>query len=201
MARSGDILTFWAIRAWPRALLAAALVAMGWALGMGLYSLWLLLVPLGLDIVASRHTARLYACCKADLLELLETQAASEAELAPGDARFVSVDYQGLFKHWLLAPRPARMALTLAAPRQSSLVIVRRAGTIFPPLRTAPPAFQTRTENYQEVYYNDIDSIDIRGDSIVMNTTGGRTIEYQDRSGRGAEAVQLVRNRLRRFKS
>ncbi|MCM0756341.1 hypothetical protein M7784_13980 [Desulfovibrio aminophilus] len=161
----------------------------------------LLAVPLLADAYGARLIRALYDGFREDLLELLEDEARRECGLAPDEEGFPVWEYDGCVRHWLVKGLPDRVILTLMAPRQDFLVVARKEGRIFPPLSYAPLDYEILDAGTLDVYYRDITHVEVNGEAVVLHTSGGEVIEYEDHSGGAGQAVRELRERLREHKA
>lgn len=180
----------------------AYVLCLGAGLALSLrYGTLLLALPLAADVYGAWLLRRLYDGFREDLLEVLDAEARQECDLAPGDPAYPVWEYSGCLDHWLAKSLPDTVLLTLLAPRRDFLVVARKQGRIFPPLSMEPLEYLVEDVGSMDIYYRDITHAELKDEVIALHLSGGDSIEYEDHSGSGGEAVRVLRERLREHKS
>ncbi len=180
----------------------ACVLCLGAGLSLSLrYGALLLALPLLADIYGAILLRRLYDGFREDLLEVLEAAARRECGLSPADPAYAVWEYSGCLRHWLAKSLPDTLLLTLFFPGRDYLVLARKQGRIFPPLSYAPLEYLVEDAGSLDIYYRDITHAELKDQVIALHLSGGESVEYEDHSGSGGEAVRVLRERLREHKS
>jgi hypothetical protein len=177
------------------------LLGAAWLTGSWSGLLLLLLVPLA-DCRGARLIRGIYhPSLKEDLQESLTASCQSACAIHPGEHHYVFPETSGTVGHWLLHGLPDTMKLTVLAPKRDYAVMAKREGRIFPPRQFLPPEFDTSDLGCVEIYYRDIEMVELENGTMRLHTQGGREHEFPAKDGPASEAALYLRQRLRDYKT
>lgn len=165
------------------------------------FLLFLLLIP-----VADWRGARLirhiwHPSLKEDLHEDLAGACQAASAIHAGEHQYIFPETSGSLDHWLLRDLPDTLTLTVLAPKRDYAVMAKREGRIFPPRQFLPPTFDTSDLGCVEMYYRDIDMVELENGTMRLYSLGGREHEFPAKDGPAAEAALYLRQRLRDYKA
>lgn len=106
----------------------------------------------------------------------------------------------GSLDHWTLKDQKTEIAYTMMAPKDQFVVIAQRKGRIFPLKTWLKPSFQIDDAGTRDVYYNDIASVELSGSAVTMKLAAGGDVSYTGQGPKAAEAVDMLRQRVREYK-
>lgn len=164
-------------------------------------SLLLLLVPLAADVCGGLRIRTNHPRLVETLCDALKEEVLRSCAIKADEPHYDIFEESGNIRHWLARDLPDSVALTTMAPKLDFLTIAKKTGLAFPPETFEPPAFRIEDDGTVEVYYSSINAIEIRDNLVVISTSGGAPIEYEDHTGAAFEAVSALRSRLREYKA
>ena len=185
----------------PRLKVAAYLLGplAAWLTGSWL-ALALSVLPLFADLYGA-HLVRVYhPSLEEDLTEHLVSGCHTACGIHPGEHHYVFPDSSGSIDHWRLHDLPDQLKLSVLAPKRDYAVMATRDGRIFPPRQYAPPAFDHSDLGCVEIYYHDIQFVELTNGTMRLHTVGGGTHEFPA-GGAAADAALYLRQRLRDYKA
>lgn len=136
-----------------------------------------------------------------DLQEQLTETNLLACGIHSGEHHFILTERSGSIDIRLVRDLPDTFRLTVLAPKRDYVVMSTREGRLFPPLETLPPTFDTTDLGCVEIYYSDIDMVELENGTLRFHTMGGRELEFPARQGAALEAAQYLRQRLRDYKA
>lgn len=177
------------------------LLGLAWLTGSWFGLLLLLLIPAGESWGAHLVCSVYHPSLMEDLEEQLTASCQSACAIHPGEHHYVFTETAGSLEHRLLNRLPETLVLTVLAPKRDYTVMAKREGLIFPPLQYFPPKFDTSDLGCVEIYYRDIEMVELENGIMRLHTQGGREHEFPAKDGPASEAALYLRQRLRDYKA
>lgn len=159
-----------------------------------------LLVPLA-DWHGARLVRHYHPSFRDDLEEQLTAACLLSCGIHAGEHHYVFAKPSGGIDHWLLRGVADTLRVDVLAPKRDYVVMSGGEGGIFPPNELIPPRFTTTDLGCVEVYYRDIDMVQLENGTLRLHTLGGREHEFPAHQGTALEAAQYLRQRLRDYKA
>ncbi|MGE4292155.1 MAG: hypothetical protein AB7E32_08100 [Desulfovibrio sp.] len=201
MSRADRFFIFFCTSPALKAMSCVPLLGAAWLTGSWFGLLLLLLIPAA-DLRGATLIRDLYhPSLKEDLHEHLAAACQAACAIHPGEHHYVFPETSGGIDHWRLRHLPDTLKLTVLAPKRDYAVMASREGRIFPPLQYLPPEFETSDLGCVEIYYRDIDMVELENGTMRLHTLGGREHEFPAKDGPASEAALYLRQRLRDYKS
>ena len=178
---------------------------LGGLLGLYLFGcsgLLLCLIPLAIDIAGASLIKKYYPVFLSDAESIAYRKAFDECEISDEDVHFTIRESRGSINHWMLRSLRNSTVCCLMAPKSDYVIIARKSCRVFPPASLANPfTYHCFDEGTLDVYYQDVNTVELQGGLITLTTSSARTISYTDHTDAANEAVDYLRQKVRSIKS
>ncbi len=181
---------------------AYVLVLLAVTLGSaGLPGLLWLALPLAVDAYGAWIIKENLPAFQEDVLFQLEAACLAACGIDKAAPHYPFHEIGGSLDHWSLKDQKTEVAYTMMAPKDQFVVIAQRKGRIFPLKAYLKPAFHIEDAGTRDVYYNDIASVELSGSAVTMKLAAGADVSYTGQGPKAAEAVEMLRRRVREYKA
>ena len=183
----------------PVAFLAALLLLplAGMILFQSLAGALLGLLPPLLHLAGALLLRRAHPALVEALSQDLVERGLALCEAGPHGRRFTLIEPEGTFRIPLAGTLAARLKAVVLAPKESSMVVARLEGDVFPPRCWTPLEFVIREQGCLEVYLREVTHVETAPGGMVLHTTGSARIEIPDARDESGRASEYLRARLR----
>lgn len=166
-----------------------------------LLGLLYLFVPMAVDAYGAWIIKENLPAFREDVLDNLEADCLRACGIDKSKPHFPFHETGGAISHWLLNDQKNLITFSMMAPKRDFVVIAKRTGHIFPLKSYLKVAYNTQDAGTRDIYYSDINAVDLAGNVLTMRLSSGADENYSGMGPKAAEAADLLRSRLREYKS
>ena len=166
-----------------------------------LFGLLYLALPLALDAYGVWIIKENLPAFREDVLENMEADCLRACAVAKSDPHYPFHETTGAIEHWLLNDQKDLVTYSMMAPKDDFVVITKRKGHIFPLKSYLKVTYNIEDLGTRDVYYSDISTVELSGKVLTMKTSAGDAEVYTGQGPKAAEAADMLRRRLREYKS